>query len=54
MTRQRKFTAYLLTLLAMSLLAWENSVSGAEYVGALKICLLVFVGGNAAEHFSGK
>lgn len=54
MTKQRKYTAYLATLVMAAVLNFANGLTGAEFVGLMKVALTVFVLGNAAEHYTNR
>jgi len=51
MSKSRKYTAYLATLLVSALLCGLGGLTGEEFAGLLKIALSVFVLGNGAEHY---
>lgn len=51
MTKQRKYTAYLATLIISAILVFVDGLNGAEFVGLLKVALPVFVLGNVGEHY---
>lgn len=53
MSKQRKYSAYLITLAVVSAGLWTSSLTGAEYVGLIKVALSVFVIGNVGEHWMG-
>jgi hypothetical protein len=54
MTKKRKFTAYLITLIVTAVLNVVDGLTGAEFAGLIKVALTVFVVGNGVEHYCGK
>lgn len=54
MTKQRKFAAYIATLVIGAVLNGIGGLTGEEFAGLLKVALPIFVLGNAAEHYFNK
>lgn len=54
MTKARKYTAYIATLVVSAILCGMGGLTGGEYAGLLKVALSVFVLGNGAEHYFDK
>ena len=52
MTKARKYSAYLVTLLIAAVLVGMDGLTGEEFAGLIKVALTVFVVGNGVEHVS--
>ena len=52
--KQRKYSAYLITLAVISGGVWIGVITGAEYTELVKLCLSVFVLGNVGEHIANR
>ena len=51
MTNQRKYTAYLFTILLGGVLNFAGGLTGEELAGIIKVSIAAFVLGNSAEHY---
>ena len=54
MTKARKYSAYLFTIVLAALLVFQGGINGEEFAGLVKVAITAFVLGNSAEHYLSK